>query len=105
MDLGQIIFVYSRLIFSTLMVFLGIMLWSKIRDIAWMFVIIGAIIAYIEIIYSNLEPFGVITGSFLRIGSVSLVAILLPVLRMAFLIAAFLVMLIRWYRSNPRRMK
>ena len=65
-----------------------------------MLVIIGTIFAYIEIIYSILETLDISAGDFLLIGSVSLVAIILPVLRMMFLIAAFLVMIVRYYRRK-----
>jgi hypothetical protein len=95
MDSGQVILMYSRLILGALAVFFAIMLWSKTRDAAWMFVIIGILTAYIEIICSILELLGVTAGNILYVGSVSIVAIVLPVLRMLFFIAAFLIMIIR----------
>ncbi|MDR0289961.1 MAG: hypothetical protein LBI06_03415 [Treponema sp.] len=91
MDLGQIIFAYSRLILGALAAFLAIMLWAKTRDAAWMLIVIGIIVAYIEIIYSILEAQG-ITFPF--------VALILPSLEMLFFIAAFLVMVVRLYRRK-----
>jgi hypothetical protein len=98
MDTGQVIFVSSRLVLGALAAFFAIMLWSKTRDAAWMLMVIGTIVAYIEIVYSILDMFGITAGLGPVIGSVSLAVIALPALRMIFLIAAFLVMVIRKYR-------
>ena len=95
MDAGQITYILSQLILGALASFLAIMLWSKTRDIVWMFIVIGTIAAYIEIIYSILNHFGFINADFLLIGSVSLAAIVLPSLRMIFFIAAFFVMVVK----------
>ena len=100
MDAGQLVFVYSRLILGAVAAFLAIMLWSKTRDPAWMLMVIGIVVSYIEIVFSVLEMTGISAGNIMFIGSVSLAAILLPVLRMAFFIAAFLVMVIRRYRRH-----
>jgi hypothetical protein len=95
MDLGQMVFIYSRLILGALAAFLAIMLWSKTRDMAWMLIVIGTITAYIEVVYSVLELLGIAARYGLFIGSVPLVATLLTTLRMLFFIAAFLIMVIR----------
>ena len=92
------IFVYSRLILGALTAFFAIVLWSKTRDVAWMLVAIGAIIMYVEIVYSILELLGMAAG--MIIGSVSLAAILLPALRMVFFIVAFMVMVARRQRQH-----
>ena len=93
MDAGQLVFVYSRLILGAVAAFLAIMLWSKTRDAAWMLMVIGIVVSYIEIVYSVLEMTGITAGH-------TLAVILLPVLRLAFFIAAFLVMVIRRYRHH-----
>ena len=83
------IFTSSRLILGALAAFFAIMLWSKTRDAAWMLVAIGVMVMYVEIVYSILEMLGIPVG--IIIGSVPLAAIVLPALRMVFLIAAFMV--------------
>ena len=60
-----------------------------------MLIILSTITIYIEILYSILEKLGIMSWNFMYIGSVPLFAILLPVLRMVFLIAAFLVMIVK----------
>jgi len=65
-----------------------------------MLVVIGAIVMYVEIVYSILELLGIVAGSALVIGSVPLAAILLPALRMVFFIAAFMVMVARRHRQH-----
>ena len=100
MDSGQLVYIISRLTLGAAAAFFAILLWSKTRDIAWMFIVIAAILAYVEIVYSILLLFGITgTGIFL-IGSMSLLSILLPSLPVVFLIAAFIVMIKRKYRGQ-----
>jgi hypothetical protein len=100
MDAGQVVFISSRLILGAFASFFAIMLWSKIRDAAWMLMVIGTIVSYVEIVYSILALFGISGFTSLYIGSMSLAEILLPSLRMLFFIAAFLIMVIRRYRNH-----
>ncbi|MCL2067673.1 MAG: hypothetical protein FWG99_09450 [Treponema sp.] len=99
MDTGQIVFISSRLILGAAATFLAIMLWAKMRDMAWMLMVIGTIVSYIEIIYSILDLFGFIDADFMLLGSVPWAAILLPSIRMIFFIAAFYIMVINRRRS------
>jgi hypothetical protein len=100
MDVGQIVYIVSRLVLGALTSFFAIMLWSKTRDAAWMLMVIGAIAAYVEIVYSILEILGVTEGNFLLIGSIPAASIILPCLPMIFFICAFAVMVFRKYRSR-----
>jgi hypothetical protein len=99
MDTGEVLFIVSRLTTGALAAFFAIMLWSKTRDAAWMLMVIGTIAAYVETVYSILDMFG-ITGTQLSIGSVPVVAILLPNLRTGFFIAAFVIMVVRKLRHR-----
>ncbi|MDR1278721.1 MAG: hypothetical protein LBK02_08215 [Treponema sp.] len=98
MDVGQIVYVISRLVLGALASFFAIMLWSKTRDVAWMFMVIGTIAAYIETVYSILNLFGITGENSFLIGSVPVASIVLPCLRTIFFIAAFIVMVYRKYR-------
>ena len=96
MEKGQLILIMSQLGFGAVATFLAIMLWSRTREAAWMLIIIGAIIAYIEIVYSILNIFGM-TSDFFIFETVPIVSFILPLLRMLFFIAAFLVMIIKQF--------
>jgi integral membrane sensor domain MASE1 len=98
MDLGQIVYITSRLVLGALASFFAIMLWSKTRDVAWMLMVIGTIAAYIEIVYSILGILGITEGDSLLIGSIPAASIVLPCLPMIFFIIAFVVMVFRKYR-------
>ena len=100
MDSGQIIYILSRLSLGALASFFAIMLWSKTRDVAWMLMVIGTIAAYVETVYSILNLFGISGGNFFTIGTVPLMAILLPSLPTLFFFAAFAVMVVRKYRHR-----
>ena len=91
----QTVYAYSRLVLGALAVFLAIVLWTKTRDAAWILVIVSALTAYVEIIWSVLETAGINAGGFFPLAAAAL-----PALRMIFLIAAFLVMIIRHRRHQ-----
>ena len=100
MDTGQVVYVLCRLILGALASFLAIMLWSKTRDTAWIFAIIGTIIAYAETVYSVLNLLGISGGNILSGSSAFIVSILLTCLPTVFFIAAFAVMVARKYRRR-----
>ncbi|QQO09711.1 hypothetical protein [Breznakiella homolactica] len=100
MDIGEIIFISSRLLLGALASFFAIMLWSKTRDIAWMLIVIGTIAAYVETVYSILENFGIVGDNVVSIGRIPLVSIILPNLPTIFFIAAFMVMVARKTRRR-----
>ena len=99
MDSGQIVYILGRLVLGAAASFLAIMLWSRIRDAAWILVIIGTIVAYVETVYSILILMG-IANEYIMLGSMSLLSILLPCLSTLFFIAAFAVMVARKYRRR-----
>lgn len=98
MDVGQVVYIISRLVLGALASFFAIMLWSKTRDVAWMLMVIGTIAAYIETVYSILGILGITEGDSLVIGSIPAASIVLPCLPMIFFIIAFVVMVFRKYR-------
>ncbi|MDR1862762.1 MAG: hypothetical protein LBQ67_02455 [Treponema sp.] len=100
MDLGQVIYIVSRLILGALASFFAIMVWSKIRDAAWMLMVIGAIASYVETVYSILTLMGITGDNIPTIGSMPLVSIILPCLPTVFFIAAFIVMAARKFRRS-----
>jgi len=87
MNIEQTILIGSQLVLGAAAVFLAIMIWSKTKDIAWIFLFISIIVAYIEIVFFILRKMQIISGEFTEL--------LLPSLRMAFIIAAFSVIIIR----------
>ena len=100
MDSGQVIYIISRLSLGALASFLAIMLWSKTRDVAWMFMVIGAISVYVETVYSILMILGITGKNLFMVGSLPLASIVLPFLPAVFFISAFTVMVVRKYRRH-----
>ena len=93
MDTGQVVYISSQLILGAAATFLAILLWPKIRDAAWMMIIFGIIIAYIETVYSVLDIFGLSGREWMVFGSVPLLSFVLPNIRMIFFITAFIIMI------------
>jgi len=99
MDSGQIVYILGRLVLGAVASFLAIMLWSRIRDAAWILVIIGTITAYVDTVYSILALLG-IASERLMLGSTPLLSIVFPCLSTLFFIAAFSVMVARKYHRR-----
>ena len=98
MDAGQTFFIASQLILGAAAAFLAILLWPRIRDLAWMLIIFGTIVAYIETVYSILKIFGISADDILIIASIPLIPLILPTIRTLFFIAAFAIMIYRQSR-------
>jgi len=100
MDTGQSVYIISQLVLGAAAVFFAILLWPRTRDAAWMMVIIGTILIYIETVYNILNVFGIGVDAFFLIGSVPVITFVLPSLRMLLFIAAFAIMVFRQSRQK-----
>lgn len=58
---AELLFLIVRLVAGSAAAFSGILLWSRTRDIAWLFVIVGAILLYAVILFDALVYFGVLS--------------------------------------------
>jgi len=97
---GQTILISSQLILGAAAAFLAILLWPKIRDAAWMLIIFAIIIAYIETVYSVLKIFGIGGEEILIFGTIPLISLVLPTIRMIFFIVAFSIMVYKQSRHK-----
>jgi len=100
MDTGQTVFIISQLVLGAAASFFAILFWPKTRDAAWMLIIIGVIVTYIETVYSILKVFGIGIDDSLHIGSVPVIPFILPTLRTILFIIAFAVMIHRQTRQK-----
>jgi hypothetical protein len=89
------IIILIRLLIGSAATFMSILLWSKTRDTAWMFVILGVITSYGETIFQTLKAFGIVTVDFLLISGVSVFEIVLANLPILFFTIALLAMILR----------
>lgn len=95
MLISDLIIVLSRLLFGAVATFFAILLWSKTRDIAWVLVIIGTLISYIEIVFVTLEKFGLVGSEMWQVQGVPVFKLLLINLPLIFLAAAFITIVFR----------
>ncbi|MCL1817715.1 MAG: hypothetical protein FWG35_02205 [Spirochaetaceae bacterium] len=89
------IMILSRLATGSIAAFLSILLWSKTRDTAWMFVIIGVIVICGETIFQTLKAFGIVRADLLAFSGVSVFELVLTNLPIIFFAVAFLIMFFR----------
>ncbi len=95
MNLDQMVMILSRLGVESVVTFLSILLWSKTRDIAWMFVILGIIVSYGESVFQTLKAFGIVHAELLVVRGVPVFDVVLANLPMLFFAVAFLIMIAR----------
>ena len=62
METPDLIVLIARLGFGAVATFLAIVLWSNTRESAWLFIIMGTILRYGEIIYTTFHVFGILEG-------------------------------------------
>ena len=81
----------SHLVLGAFATFCAILLWSRTRDLAWTFVIIGAIVSYADIVLSTLRAFGILGEELLRYRGVPVLQIALADLPLLFTGIGFLI--------------
>ena len=89
------IMILSRLATGSTAAFLSILLWSKTRDTAWMFVIIGVIVICGETLFQILKAFGIVRADFFVFSGISVFELVLVNLPIIFFSAAFLIVISR----------
>ncbi|HOZ72169.1 MAG TPA: hypothetical protein PK179_06610 [Spirochaetales bacterium] len=80
--------------------FLAIIVWSRVRDVSWMLIVVGIIAGYGDILYSLLVEFGLVPDIGEAMGGLSFLAFVAPNLPWVFFSIAFMTMLAR-RRSRP----
>ncbi len=95
MDYGQMVMILSRLAFGAAATFLAIVLWSNTRDLAWMFIVIGTILRYGEVMYSTLGIFGIVQSDLYIIWGIPVVKMVFQNLPDILFIVAFSVIILR----------
>jgi ABC-type spermidine/putrescine transport system permease subunit II len=91
MDIAAFSVDASHLLLGAFATFCAILLWSRTRDMAWTFVIIGVIITYADIVMATLRSYGLLGPEPQIAGGVPIVRILLANLPLVFLGVGFLV--------------
>lgn len=84
-----------RLVIGSAASFFAIFFWSRTRDTAWMFVIIGVVIEYAKILFSALQYFGFISSSLLTVGGLELGQVVLDNLPAVFITVGVIIMIAR----------
>jgi hypothetical protein len=95
MELGELIVLLSRLGMGAVGTFFAILLWSQTRDVSWVLVIIGTLVAYAEIVLTTLESFGILTASYFEIYGFPVLRVLLVNLPMLLYTLAFITLMAR----------
>lgn len=95
MEFAIFVLIIPKVIIGGIGTFFVLLLRSKIKDSAWIFVILEAIIEYIAVIFSTLEMFGIVENNMITFYRIPVLKMLLAVLPMLFLIFAFITVIAR----------
>ena len=95
MEFGELVTLLSRLGMGALGTFFAILLWAQTRDVSWVLVIIGTLVAYAEIVLSTLERFGILPETYFEIAGFPALRLALVNLPMLFYTLAFITMIAR----------
>ncbi len=63
MNIQEVMPLFARMFFAFLAAFPAIALWSKARDAAWLFVVLGALFMFVDALYAVLVLVGVASYS------------------------------------------
>ncbi len=92
---GTLLFVSLKLFFGFLIAFLAILAWAKTREGAWIFIIAGTLVRYVELIYSILLELEILNPDWGYAGGIPLADMLLSLLPLALMSAGFVLFLVR----------
>lgn len=82
-----------RLALGAVTTFLAIILWSRTRDVSWMFIVLATIMMYGEVMYGILDRTGILGGAQIVLWGTPLPRLIFSGLPLIFLLAAFIFML------------
>lgn len=72
----------------------AVLLWSKTRESAWLFIVMGTVFLYSEIIFSALEILGLANFYFFTIYGISVIRIIFATMPFLFFTIGFILFLI-----------
>ncbi|PKL07821.1 MAG: hypothetical protein CVV51_12145 [Spirochaetae bacterium HGW-Spirochaetae-7] len=84
-----------RFVVMAIATFLAIVVWSRLRDAAWMLIVVGIIAGYADILYSMLLEFGLVRGIDESLGGGGVLGFVFPNLPWLFFSAAFITIIAR----------
>jgi hypothetical protein len=99
MDIAAFSQTMTHLVLGAFATFCAILLWSRTRDMAWTFVIIGAIVSYADIALTTLRSFGILGEDLIRYHGIPVLSIALANLPLLFSGIGFLIAASR--RGHP----
>lgn len=89
MEYNEVIII-TRVVTGAIGAFFSIMLWSKTRDPAWIFIIIGTLCIYVEIVFTTLEMFGILSSDILTLYGIPVLKLLLLNMPVLFITIGFI---------------
>jgi hypothetical protein len=99
MDIAAFSAETTHLVVGAFATFCAILLWSRTRDMAWTFLIIGAIVSYADIVFTTLGNFGILGTDPLVYNGIPFMRIALANLPLLFSAVGFLIAVTR--RQGP----
>lgn len=87
--------IFIKLILGALGTFFAILVWSKTRNPSWIFIVLGILFHYVNIVFETLETFGIITEKIYSIGNLPILKIILINIPMLLFITGLIIFIIK----------
>ncbi len=94
MENEQLLLLFVKLISGFFAAFTAVLLWSKTRQIAWLFIVVGTVFLYGEIIFSSLDYFGILNLYLFAIYGISVIKLFFAVMPYLFFTTGFMIFLL-----------
>jgi hypothetical protein len=98
MDLNTPVLLGVKIIMAFLAATAGIAFWSHTRDLAWVFIILGVLASFIEVLVQFLELLGIFSLDMITFQGVSLIPLVFSILVPGFFLVGFIIALKHFFK-------
>ncbi len=84
---------FVKLVIGFAAAFTAILLWSKTRQSPWLFIVVGTVVLYGEVVFTLLEYFGISNFYLFTIYGISVIRLFFSILPFLFFTIGFIIIL------------
>ena len=89
------IFVITDFLLSCILLFLGIVIWNKVKNIAWLFIVFATVFFYAQSVFRVLSRLDIINNEWLFFHNLPIIKFVLTITPILLIIIAFIIVIAR----------
>ena len=89
------IFIISDFLLSCILLFLGIVIWNKIKDISWLFIVFATVFFYAQSVFRVLSRLEIVNNEWLFYHDLPVLKFALTIFPILLMIIAFIIVIAR----------